>query len=333
MNGLHTTRRIYGMTLIELMISMTIGLFILLALSSVYIGSKNTYRTGRAVTNLDDLARITVYRLANEIRHAGYLGNLDEAMYIDGRKGSSNQLADLSGADHCGDRWHIDLARRIEAHNGSSLLSSSTSPSSDCLHGLNPQHTHVAGSDVLVIRRVSEITQSDSEVETGSDNAGRIFVRADHGNGELVIGGNTLPTLGYDSNTENRELVTEAFFLSPEIGGEIPYLRRLYLTTLSGNPALRSERIAPNVVDFQLRFGEDTSSPPDRLADRYVEPGDANPARISSVQFWLLFRSEQREGDYQSPASYTLADHDYSVPDEYRNHRHLLVTQTVKLRN
>lgn len=63
-----------GVTLIELMISMTLGLVTLGAIGWIYLGTSQAYRTQDAVARLQEGARYAFEVISNDLRMAGALG-------------------------------------------------------------------------------------------------------------------------------------------------------------------------------------------------------------------------------------------------------------------
>jgi type IV pilus assembly protein PilW len=61
-----------GLSLVELMISMTIGLFLIAAIASLFVGSKQAYRTGDNLSRLQENGRFAIDLLGRNIRVAGY---------------------------------------------------------------------------------------------------------------------------------------------------------------------------------------------------------------------------------------------------------------------
>lgn len=61
-----------GLTLVELMIAMTLGLLILLAVASVYLGSRQTYRMQEENARLQETGRYALEVLGRSIRQAGF---------------------------------------------------------------------------------------------------------------------------------------------------------------------------------------------------------------------------------------------------------------------
>lgn len=64
--------RQHGLTLIEIMIAMTIGLLILLAVASVYLGSRQTFRAQEDNARLQETGRYALEMLGRGVRRAGF---------------------------------------------------------------------------------------------------------------------------------------------------------------------------------------------------------------------------------------------------------------------
>jgi len=64
-----------GMTLLELMLAMMLGLFIVAGVGTVYLGSKQSYATRDQISELDENARMALRVLTEHIEHAGYAGS------------------------------------------------------------------------------------------------------------------------------------------------------------------------------------------------------------------------------------------------------------------
>lgn len=64
--------RQYGMTMVELMVSMALGLLLLFAIGTVYVASSQTNRTQDDFARLQESGRIALEMLGRGIRQAGY---------------------------------------------------------------------------------------------------------------------------------------------------------------------------------------------------------------------------------------------------------------------
>ncbi len=63
-----------GLTLIELMISVTLGLIIVAAMTYLYINSRGAYRTNQGAAQIQDAGRFAVDSISRDVRRAGSLG-------------------------------------------------------------------------------------------------------------------------------------------------------------------------------------------------------------------------------------------------------------------
>lgn len=312
-----------GFSLIELMIAMTIGMFVLAAVGSVYMGNRSTYRTAESVSRLQDEARVAAMKIRHSLQHAGYFGRLDSPIVINGRRGSGSDLN--KPTSDCAPGWAIDLDRPVEAPD-----TATGNPYPMCLTG-GIQRQFSPGRDMLVVRRADSAIANP----TDADYIGKIFLRADVQRGELFIAdGSNVPS-GYPDAPlrEDRLLVTEMYFITPDSFDDsdgVPMLRRLYLTDNGGITGLRSEGIAQNVEQFQVQLGEDIDG--DGEADLFVDPPNAT-GRAVSVRFWLLIRSAIREPGLADTNTYVMGDAAYVPPADVQDFRRTLITQTVDLRN
>jgi len=76
-----TLKKNQGLSLIEMMISMVLGLFLVLGLTTMYLSSKKTDKVRDAVSNIEENARLALNVLRASIEHAGYK-SIDN-IYID----------------------------------------------------------------------------------------------------------------------------------------------------------------------------------------------------------------------------------------------------------
>lgn len=61
-----------GFTLVELMVAMTVGLFISAGVISLFIGTKQSYRTNEGIARLQENGRFAIDYLSRDVRQAGF---------------------------------------------------------------------------------------------------------------------------------------------------------------------------------------------------------------------------------------------------------------------
>jgi len=64
-----------GFSLVELMIAMALGLFLIAGIATVYVSSKDTYALRDQISELDENARMAITTLREHIENAGYASN------------------------------------------------------------------------------------------------------------------------------------------------------------------------------------------------------------------------------------------------------------------
>ena len=66
--------RVRGMTLVELMVGATIGLFLIIVMGGVYVGSKGTFTAQESTSRLQENGRFAMDTIANDLRMSGFRG-------------------------------------------------------------------------------------------------------------------------------------------------------------------------------------------------------------------------------------------------------------------
>lgn len=316
-----------GVTLIELMIAMLIGLFLIGAIISVYLSSKDTQRTTDTIARMQENGRLALRMVADDLLMAGFTGRNSNPSMIDRRKGSAGQLAATSGSgtavSDCADRWYIDTATILTVGNDSNPYSAAGT----CLEDVD----YRPGTDVIAVKRAStkDITNPGS-----ADHANWLLLRTDLMRGEFFLGGGTEPT-GYTSYVDRRWLA-HVYFIADD--GDVPILRSLML---GSGPNLYNRELARGIQDLQIQYGVDTDG--DDSPDQFVEPDTiSGTANIVAARIWVLVRSEDIEaGHDDSTHTYQYAARSYTPGDgstidtatNPKLYRRMLMSTTVDLRN
>lgn len=316
MNRLLQPSRQRGLSLIELMIAMTIGVFLAGGAIAVFVSASATQRTNESIARMQEYGRYAMDVVKRDLRMAGFWGMSMSTFSMSGHKGSSDPLDEMTG--DCASLWYIDLARPIEAYNGNNPFSS------DCLDGTN---RYLAGTDILVVRRAA------TETET-SLTPGQVYVRSDYGQAAVFEAPDT--PAGFTSTAEDRRLVTHLYYVRPYTyseGDGAPSLRRLTLTVQASKPVLVDEEVIPDIEDLQVQFGVDDDA--DGSINRYVDPESSvlASADILAVRIWVMARADAPEPGYTDSSSYAYADQAVTPDTASAKYRRLLSSSTIDLRN
>jgi type IV pilus assembly protein PilW len=335
-------RRQSGVSLIELMVALIIGLFLIFGAVTIYQQSRTTFRTTESVARLQEAARLAMDVLETDIRMANYWGLGNQADYIVNRGTPGVAVpapfttAHAARINQCGSvtdsNWAINLDEYIVGSNNG--------------YGLGCAAFDGAASataDTLVIRR-------GGEAQPAALDPNRIYLQTSRIQGTLFV-----PTLGCTVPTnpacipaeysppasQTRELTVHAYYVSTRstLRNDVPSLRRKSFGNVNAGTAadaITDEEIVPGIEDFQIRFGIDTngiSATDDGLSvDQYVEP-DAVPlgADVVSATIWLRVRSEDRDFSHVDGNTYQYADITAVTPAD--NYRRIVVSKTIQLRN
>jgi type IV pilus assembly protein PilW len=333
-------RRTRGVTLIELMVAVAVGAFLMIGAMTVFMQSQTTFRVNQSVARLQENARFALAAIEPDIRMASFYGLSTRGVRINGRaKISAANSAALwpGGAAGCGSNWALDLENPIVATNGAY-------PWLACPPTVGDPNGQ-PGADTILIRRVNEnpvaaaaLANNTLYLQNARFQPGQIFVGVAVPAGYLATTSqtNALITRGYYVATQSAQLGLK--------GQTIPSLHR---KSLSSNPVgVIDEEILAGVEDLQIELGIDTDIPdaPNRGAvDRYVNADDPilNPASASynpnavilSVRIWLRVRAEDIENGFSDTTRYQYANVDFTPSAAEAPYRRLLVSKTIYLRN
>jgi type IV pilus assembly protein PilW len=330
----NSQRRIGGMTLIELMVALAIGSFLIIGALTVFSQSRTTFRINESVSRLQENARFVFDVMEPEIRMANFWGLRTRAYVIDGRAEDDAPLAGAV-ADDCDVNWAIDLDFAVAADNDGYDWP-------DCDPGPAGADA-VATADTLVVRRAGVNLIDPPVLNT-------LYLQTTLGDAATLFLDDAIPAGFVADQSETHRLVVNGFYVSEDsalstAGNPVPSLRRKRLRHGSaGDPSIIDEEVLPGVEDMQIQFGVDTDpigGPERGIIDRYVNPDDPivdpdaagfnEEAEILAVRVWLRLRGERRENGLPANAGYNYADQVVGAIND--GFRRVVVSKTIYLRN
>jgi type IV pilus assembly protein PilW len=306
-----------GLSLIELMVSLTIGALLLAGAVTVYMQSRNTYRTNDVASRMQEVGRYALDVIAPDVRLAGFWG-------LTNRPDSFTSGAGAVAGD-CGANFSINVATPIEGRDAKATGGGGYNLACTVAAGV----TAVNWADVLIVRR----TTADA---TAFEN-GRVQVQSNREIAALFSNGALPAGFGAGDLSETHDLIVGAYYVGegPAVNGVRQFsLRRQTLIGGAGGPSVRDDEIIPGVQDLQVQFGLDVNA--DGTVERYVNPEDAIPAgaRIATVQLWLLVVAEEREiGFRDTNRTYSYANANQAAAVFHDDRRRVLMTKTIQIRN
>ncbi len=356
-----------GLSLIELMIAMAIGLLLISAIGWAFLGSRGAYRQQEALARMQEGARFAFETMTHDIRMAGFTGcrNL-------------TAVSTLSGTDWFNNLYAQPLVG-YDAGAAPAVISASV-VAGDALAVLRADNdkeyvvaNHNAGGAQFQLTANHDFQQGEILVATDCNHSALFqMTNANPGNSTNLVNnaagasapgncttglGESAPNSGLPSCTPTGVPYTFAagsrllrlsgniYYIRNNPNG-IPSLYRLRLGTAGGNASATAEELVEGVENMQITYGVDTSSPAtcaqtDGTVDAYVDAADV-PAtvpcatavedwkKVLSVRIRLLMRSE--DNIVSTPQSYFFDD-PVNATTATDNRLRQVFTTTIAVRN
>ena len=311
------------MTLVELLVALAIGSFLMIGAVQVYNQSRQAFTINESIARVQETAQFAMDTIEADLRMASNWGMHSRGVAIEGRSLTSNANPDsLAEPTTCGAGWALDLANPVAGNNDTYALTC------DAVGTGGAQ----ANSDVVTTRRATVLP-------TALDGT-KLQIQTTRIQGALIDDGN-MPGGFSAADSETHDLLVNSYYVAASSGliPGVPTLRRKSLTTLGGVPAVVDQEVAPGVQNLQIQFGVDVDD--DNTVDRYVNPGHAilTPgaagfipgSRVITARIWLVVRGITVENGLQdninyAPAGVALGTYSDSV-------RRMMVSKTILLRN
>jgi type IV pilus assembly protein PilW len=322
-----TGGRQHGVTLVELMVALAIGSFLIIGAVQIYSQSRQAFVINESIARVQETAQFALDTIEADLRMASNWGRTSRGLSIDGRSliGTPNPKA-LPVPTSCGDDWAIDLGTPVDGLDN-------VAGGSDIGLPCPPMDTGQTNSDVITIRRAS--------VNPVAPEAGRLHIQSTRIQGELFADLDVPPQFAPATSATHRLIVSSYYVdANSELIPGVPTLRRKVLGIQDGNPEIIDQEVAPGVENLQIQFGIDVNE--DNTVDRYVNPGDPSydpeaptgyipGARVLTARVWLVVRGLSREVGIDDQRGYNPGNANLGTfNDEVRR---MQVSKTILLRN
>lgn len=315
-----------GMTLVELMVALAIGSFLVIGAVQIYNQSRHAFVINESIARVQETAQFAMDAIEADLRMASNWGRTSRGLAVEGRSLPADfdpkGLIVPGATDACGPTWVLDLAVSVDGENNNFSL--------PCAAQGGAQAT----SDLITVRRASVVAQP---LEPG-----RLQIQTTRVQGEVFSDGN-VPTMFSPADSATHNLMVSSYYVAQPNAANLipnsPTLRRKTLIVNGGVSTILDQEVAPGVENLQVMLGIDVDE--DNTVDRYVNPGDDiyNPsaagyvpgARVITARIWMIVRGTRAEIGIQDTRDYEPGDVDLGVYND--NFRRLQVSKTVLLRN
>lgn len=344
-----------GMTLIEILIAMLLGIFLLAGVLQIFLNTKQTYRMQEGLSRLQENGRFAMEFISQDLRMAGFFGCLSNNFSMANVENELNDQtnfawdisAPLMGYNDVTNAFTVisnvvvgtdviamrglfgDSIPLIAPYSNSSQMFVDPAFNADCPSG-SATTCHIG--EILM---VTDCTQGTIFQATNTtDIGGGSGVNVVHSINNTFTPGNSPPatfTKSYGPGSQIARLKTYAYYIRLNPGNQ-PALYRSELTTSgSATNAMSAQELVEGIEDMQIVYGVDTDA--DGTPNAYLAANDvtaANWALVVSARISLLARTID-DNLSADGVPYTFNDTTVTAPGDRRLRR--AFTTTIALRN
>ena len=322
----HDPRSQRGFTLIELMISLVIGLLLSAAIVKIYADTSQIYRFQSAVSEVQENGRFASTFLRRTARLGGNFG-CDASKDISGSKGVPDHLKFFNGTPP-------QPAQPIGGTEGGGTNSDALILRSATGGGVRLKEDPASEDANLTVETQSGLTKDSFAVISDCNTTHMFKINSVSSDGSTIT--HTGTTQAY--TTENGARVQEIHAVTYCIGrakawtatNTLMALKRLINPGTAETCPNNGTELVEGIHNLQVRYGIDTDAPPDNFANRYVT-APADMSRVKSLRIELLVRSLSN-GITSAPVPYTLEGTEIT-PATGDRHLYKVMTNTITLRN
>ena len=333
----------HGLTLVEVMVSIVVGLIMLSGIISIFLSNKQAYRLQESTNVLNENARYALNQLQYDLRMGEHWAGLEPSdVEVDA------PLQALAIATACSESPAISGTGFV------GIEGDTTSPL-DCI----PDDDYQPDTDILIVRYAAPERVPSNTAMLSTD----IFVRTAIGRRGIIFQGTNIdglpdsirptsphPTAENELNLEpqaaNYRYHTVVYFIRkcasqdrgvPDVcdadDDTTPTLARLVLD----GPALVQEDVVAGVEQMQLGFGlsDRTVDPPEiEYLDATTIETNGDWDKVANVQVSLVVRGEQFDVAYVDEREFDMyGDFTYTPVGADRQYRRKLFNFSVQIRN
>jgi len=333
-----TMMRSAGLSLIELMISVLLGILLILGAGAAYLAAARSYTEVEQVSSLAENAEFAEQILSEAIMHAGFFGEVSAEKI--------EEDSTLIGVvDNC--------ANQAAAYDLTNYIFAAAVDGAGAALGCIDDA--MEDTEVLVVKRVLPRPFIDSPVG-GPGNpgngtidsptalqAGTSYIMTNNVLGILFDGSATAPTIipgGAVPDGKAWAYLYEAYYVrddDPNSEDDTPWLARKVLSWNGAAMAVITEDVVEGVERMNILLGVDTDA--DGEVDSYTDGATVTAnddwANIASVEVFLLVRSATKDFNFTDTKSYSLGGANLFTPPvgDAQRYRRLLVHTSASLRN
>ncbi|MFY9975419.1 MAG: PilW family protein [Chromatiaceae bacterium] len=331
--------------------ALAIGLVLVAGVATVAVNTGQSHRKLNQVSEHLENGRYAIEVLREDLRHAGYFGELYE---LPGLPAALPDPCDTD-TDTVIATAIAGLPLAVQGYN-----SPLTSAATTCFNNPN---VFSPGTDVLVLRRASTAPEDRDSEGKPQPKPGRLYLQARGRAFALGFCSSESACTGTDqygkprANEQQdtlfslmekdgitladiRAMEIHIYFIRPwteNPGDGIPTLARVILTDGGTAPGVTTEPLVSGIENMQIQYGLDNGAsggtPNDGAPDEYVTnpSGIADWANVVAVRVNLLVRQTAATGGYTDATIYDLGEGGITPGGTYQRHVFSTVVRLVNV--
>ncbi|MFB2651933.1 PilW family protein [Shewanella seohaensis] len=311
-----------GMSLVELMVAMVIGLFLTAGVFTMFSMSSSNVTTTSQFNQLQENGRIALAIMERDLSQLAFMGDMTGTDFVLGANAFISPGTVVNNDCSGGGVNNASLPNNQPAHFRRlwGYEEGVSGPSFSCLNSVK------SNTDVLQIKRFIGPNLLPAALSSSS-----YYAAATSSQVVFFNGGGAVPIL---DNARFWEYQHHIYYIRDDVDG-IPILRRRTLTT--GNGMNNEEQLVEGIENIRVSYGFDNDG--DDVPDSFLPAEDVTNMmwdnelfqRLVALKIYVLVRSIQEDMTYTNETTYQLGDKEITKPSDH--FRRKVMSTTVVLEN
>ncbi|MEP1471490.1 MAG: PilW family protein [Halieaceae bacterium] len=316
-----------GLSLIELMVALALGVVLMLGAATLFVQNKVSYLQDEELARIQESGRYAIRYVTRQLSMGGFYGGLLRASDID------NGIFDPNDPSTCF-TYMFEAEKSFEHINdvtsdaGTETGAGANNDHSVCIDAADSVQVN---TDILIVRRSKDSITVDQGVPSANATDKVPYIRVRDYNVEVSFE-NDIESGDVTSDLDLWEYYPEIIWVrdyAENAGDNLPTLCRKRLSTTTANAVAPVECLVQGVEEMHVEFGLDSDL--DYTVERYEQfPTEAELTTAITARVYLLMRSPDEVVGYTNDKTYIMGSRTVTKNDSYYRR---LFQSTVTLRN
>ena len=319
-----------GMSLLEAMISLGVGVFLLGGVMVAFSAMRGTTSETLGIGEVQENGRLALSILRKDLEHSGFWGEFQSQLNSDLLAIPAAPVGDCINGGNNPNNGSFPVASAWAFWS----LWATTATGSEVINCIDDANT---GTDVVQIKRAISFP-----TDVGDFRANRFYLIASSSAAAIVSGADNPSSYPVIDNSQNWMYQHLVYYVADKdfYGTTVPTLMRRRLVVSSGGAAsMASEPVIDGIENIRVMFGIDVDL--DGVVDSYIgaenvsrdywNQGSSDTSYILSARIYVLARALEQDKKYENNNSYQLGDR--TIVGGGDHYRRMLFTTTVSIIN